>query len=251
MTSQAALIFVGWLSTAGLLPEQQTLVEDPQLHVETRSPDNRQLRERLRQQEQELEVLRARLAELEGWEDYQEAELMGVVEAVEPSGLPAHVQRRVALAVVREARKHNVDPLLVVAVIQTESSFDNFATSRVGALGLMQVMPRTGHYLAEQQGTPLQRTTNLFDPELNVELGVAYLADLIIRFGSVERGLVAYNHGPGAAATLLADATLSQRALAGYPAKVLRAFRKLQDQHRPPPQAALKEPAQAILGGRA
>ncbi len=158
---------------------------------------------------------------------YGQAEAMGIVKAVARSGLPARQQRRLSVAIVREAQHNGVDPLLVVAVIRCESGFDNYAVSPVGAMGLMQVMPDTGAYLAELRGEELGKTANLFDPELNVELGTAYLADLIKQFKTLERALVAYNAGPGAAEKILAKRETRRKFVAGYPKKVVAEFRKL------------------------
>ncbi|QRK06904.1 lytic transglycosylase domain-containing protein [Archangium violaceum] len=186
----------------------------------------------------EVAELRAKLAEHEAnlarLEEeaalYAEAELLGVTAAVQASQLPERQQRRLAMAIVREAKRNGVDPMLVVAVIRCESSFNNYAVSHVGAMGLMQVMPDTGSYLADKAGFKLRRHTNLFDSELNVELGTAYLANLIERFGSPERALVAYNAGPGLAKKILAKRDVRERFMAGYPAKVMREFRRLKAQ---------------------
>ncbi|MFY2557874.1 lytic transglycosylase domain-containing protein [Corallococcus terminator] len=186
-----------------------------------------QLRTQLEQRELEL---RAALAKLQAYEDealHEEAERLGVVELVKASGLPVHQQRRLSVAIVREAKRNNVDPLLVVAVIKCESSFNNYAVSHVGAMGLMQVMPDTGTWLADKAGYRLGRSTNLFDAETNVALGTAYLADLIERFGSVEKALVAYNAGPGLARRILAKKEARTKFMAGYPTKVVKEFRKL------------------------
>jgi soluble lytic murein transglycosylase len=118
----------------------------------------------------------------------------------------------------------------VIALIRCESSFNNYAVSHVGAMGLMQVMPNTGTYLADKAGFRLGRSTNLFDAETNIELGTAYLADLIQRFGGVEKALVAYNAGPGLAKRILAKRDVRKKFMAGYPAKVVREFRKLKAQ---------------------
>ncbi|PTL85473.1 lytic transglycosylase domain-containing protein [Vitiosangium sp. GDMCC 1.1324] len=188
------------------------------------SPEVAELRAKLAEQE-------ANLAQLEEEEAlYAEAEVLGVAAAVQASQLPERQQRRLALAIVREARRNGVDPMLVVAVIRCESSFNNYAVSNVGAMGLMQVMPDTGSYLADRAGFKLQRHTNLFDSELNVELGTAYLADLIERFGTPERALVAYNAGPGLAKKILARRDVRERFMQGYPAKVMREFRRLKAQ---------------------
>lgn len=182
----------------------------------------------------EVEALKAKLAEAEARlnavddaQHFSEAERLGVAQAVRQSGLTPRQQRRLAAAIVREAERNGLDPLLVVALIRCESSFNNYAVSHVGAMGLMQVMPDTGNFLAERSGTELGKTTNLFDAELNVELGTAYLAELIQRFGTVEKALVAYNAGPGLAQKILAKKDVRRKFMAGYPAKVVKEFRRL------------------------
>ena len=185
------------------------------------------LRELIEAREREIDALRLRLRELEkqaGLDFYREAQTLGIVRAVRDSGLPEQQQRRVAIAIVRESKVHGLDPLLVVAIIRAESSFDNYARSRVGALGLMQVMPETGKWIA---GKRLVRKTHLFDCELNVEIGTAYLASLIRRFGRLDAALVAYNAGPTAARRILADRAAKARFLAGYPRKVTRELERL------------------------
>lgn len=86
------------------------------------------------------------------------------------------------------AAKHGIAPSLVKAVIQAESSFKPDAVSKVGAQGLMQLMPKT----AESLGV-----TDPFDPVQNIEGGVKYLAQLIKKFGSEDLALAAYNWGEG------------------------------------------------------
>jgi soluble lytic murein transglycosylase len=191
------------------------------------APEMRELLERLSAREAELRALQERLHQYEDEAHYQEAVKLGVADAVRASRLPERQQRRLATAIVREARRNDIDPLLVVAVIRCESSFNNYAVSHVGAMGLMQVMPNTGKYLADKAGFDLRRHTNLFDSETNVELGTAYLADLIQRFGTIERALVAYNAGPGLARRILARRDVRKRFMAGYPAKVVREFQRL------------------------
>jgi soluble lytic murein transglycosylase len=187
----------------------------------------------LEQRQLELKALQQRIHELEWTEErrlHQAAQILGVVSAVEQSGLPERQRRRLAVAIVREARRNGLDPLLVVALIRTESSFDNYARSNVGALGLMQVMPETGKWIAARCGSRLVKTAHLFDSELNIELGTAYLANLLKRFGSLESALVAYNAGPTAARKILADRSARDRAFAGYPRKVVRELRRLRAQ---------------------
>ena len=98
--------------------------------------------------------------------------------------------------VVPEARGHDLDPLLVFALIKQESAFVAEARSYVGARGLMQLMPAT----AEEWTRRLRRSPvedeDLYDPEVNLRLGIPYLARLVRQFdGSIEKALAAYNAG--------------------------------------------------------
>ena len=88
-----------------------------------------------------------------------------------------------------KAAKYDVDPALVAAVIETESRFHPRARSRVGARGLMQLMPRTGRWLGAQ---------NLNDPNQNIDAGVKYIKYLQRRFdGNLNKTIAAYNAGEG------------------------------------------------------
>lgn len=93
------------------------------------------------------------------------------------------------------AEEHGLDPYLVAAVIRAESRFRPEATSPQGARGLMQIMPDTGRWVAEQMGLPYD-DAYLYDPVYNIQLGCWYLAALLREFsGDPVRALAAYNGG--------------------------------------------------------
>ena len=98
--------------------------------------------------------------------------------------------------IVHESKKYGYDPLLLTAVIITESSFNNWARSNRDAHGLMQIRPATGKELAAEVRVQWQGTPSLYDPETNIILGAYYLNKLFLRFGDLGLALEAYNHGP-------------------------------------------------------
>nr|WP_236614604.1 lytic transglycosylase domain-containing protein [Sporomusa ovata] len=101
-------------------------------------------------------------------------------------------------AVYTYALERELDPFLVTGVIRTESKFISEARSPKGALGLMQIMPETGRWIAEQLGETEYMTADLIDPDLNIRFGSWYLASLKKEFGGNEvLILAAYNGGRG------------------------------------------------------
>lgn len=91
--------------------------------------------------------------------------------------------------------ENNVDKSLVLAIIKTESGFDVNAISKKKALGLMQVIPETIQYISQKYSVEVG-INDIFDPEVNIEIGTLYIKNLIERFGSTDRAILAYNAGP-------------------------------------------------------
>jgi hypothetical protein len=142
------------------------------------------------------------------------------------SGLvPAEIDH-VAEVLIRECERHDLAPDLVLALIEVESSGNNFARSRADALGLMQLQPATAQFVAGRAGVPWYGRDTLFEPGSNVRLGVAYLRQLVDRYHSVPTALAAYNWGPTRISEMLAN---GEPVPGIYTQRVLRAFdRRLQ-----------------------
>jgi len=99
--------------------------------------------------------------------------------------------------------EHRVPALLTFAIMQTESRFDPGVTSFAGARGLVQLMPATARTLAKNAGVELDGEGALFDPALNLDLGMRYLGRLTARYegdgdGPVALAIPSYNAGAGA-----------------------------------------------------
>jgi len=107
--------------------------------------------------------------------------------------LPSSGQPYSAL-IASAAATQGVDGRLLAALVWSESSFRPQAVSRAGAAGLSQLMPATARGLGLRVDSTVDQR---FDPELNLNAGARYLRAQIVRFGSLELGLAAYNAGPG------------------------------------------------------
>jgi len=123
----------------------------------------------------------------------------------------------------------NLDPDLICATITHESArtWDSTVVSAAGAMGLMQIMPATGAYLAELEGIQWTSAEEiLFNPIYNIRLGCRYLSMLIEAY-EVDGGLAAYNSGPKRAELWLASNRNNQvlyRETRGYIPAVLRLY---------------------------
>ncbi len=88
-------------------------------------------------------------------------------------------------AIREQAREKQLDPSLIAGVIYAESKFSD-STSPVGALGLMQLMPETAHFIAQRSGGTAFTTEDLSTPEINIAYGSWYLRYLLDRYGGDE-----------------------------------------------------------------
>lgn len=124
---------------------------------------------------------------------------------------------KLAKLIREESENYGLNPFLILAMIQIESEFSPRAVSPKGAMGLMQIMPETAEFIAGELGVSIDGIKSLYNPFINVRLGVYYLSMLINRFKSVEWALHAYNAGP----SFINSASL-EREIPAYVRKVLR-----------------------------
>ncbi len=141
--------------------------------------------------------------------------------------------------IVQFAGEYGLDPYLVAAIIHTESGFDPDAVSRVGAIGLMQVMPDTGEWIAGKLGLEDFDSSLLHDPSLNIRMGCWYLNYLKGLFDQdITLVAAAYNAGQNRVKGWLKDDAYSKNGsltnipyaeTEQYVKKVTRAYEKYKE----------------------
>ena len=183
------------------------------------------LSEVIQEQALQIEEQAARIAHLE--------DRLRILEAVEDlqTSLTPRNETRLARHVYEFGKAHDIPPLLLLAIIQVESSFGTHAVSARGARGLMQVKPSTGRWVVSQLGVDWPGDDRLFEPGFNLWLGTRYLAQLIHKFGGVEEALIAYNWGETAVRRRLTNGKGLPRS---YLRRVQSTYRDLQRHYGAP-----------------
>jgi len=143
------------------------------------------------------------------------------------TGLDEADEARLAGFIVEKSRDYGVDPLLVMALIKTESTFNNWARSHKGAKGLMQIMPATGRHVASELDMRWEGDKTLFNPYANIMVGIHYLSTLRERYGDdTVLTLTAYNSGPARLASLIRRGHTPP---SGYAERVLAYYKDFQE----------------------
>ncbi len=122
-------------------------------------------------------------------------EILSVLER-QRTGLARVTQEELAEVIYEEAIRYNYDPKFIMALIFAESEFWTWAVSEKGAKGLMQIMPYVAESIAKELGIEWSGDRTLFNPFLNIRMGVYYLTQLTLYFNDLRVGLAAYNYGP-------------------------------------------------------
>ncbi len=133
-------------------------------------------------------------------------------------------RRLLARTIVAEAQATKIDPLLVLAVIEIESSFDSGAQSGRGARGLMQLRETTMRREAQRAGLSY---FSPHDPIANVQAGVRYLRRLLDAFGRRDVALMAYNAGPNRILHYMREGAIPDR-FRVYPQRVNAAVSRIE-----------------------
>ena len=123
--------------------------------------------------------------------------LLAVAVLLAPSVLRLRYKLPYKTEVLACAAEFQLDPALVAAVIYCESGYRPEAVSRVGATGLMQLMPATAKEAAEEIGIEGYTDSMLTEPAVNIRLGSYYLSEMIAKLGTETNALSGYNAGPG------------------------------------------------------
>jgi hypothetical protein len=139
--------------------------------------------------EKQINFQRKRISELE-----EKLQILQVIEDFQ-IGFDDDEKRELAEVISQECKKYDYDPMFLMALILTESSFKRGQVSSKGAEGLMQIRPFVGRSLAGKIGVQWQDSTTSFKPELNVQMGSLHLFEMILKFKDVRKAIISYNLG--------------------------------------------------------
>lgn len=150
-------------------------------------------------------------------------EILTVLEKHQ-TGFANVTKEELAEVIYEEAIRYNHDPKFILALISIESSFRNWSVSQRGAKGLMQIMPYVAQSIAQEMGIEWGGDRTLFNPFLNIRMGIYYLSQLILDFNDLELALTAYNYGPTYVKGLIER---KQRIPAHYYRRIVTAYQNL------------------------
>ncbi len=112
--------------------------------------------------------------------------------------------------ITKYAEEYNLSPSVVASIINVESGFDKNAKSRVGAIGLMQIMPDTAIYICEINHISFDDNNDLYNPEKNIQIGCMYFRYLLNKFQDFDNSIYAYNAGETTVKNWLKNTNYSQ-----------------------------------------
>lgn len=109
------------------------------------------------------------------------------------------------------SKTYSLDASLIASIINVESSYNQNAKSNKGAMGLMQILPSTAHWISQTYPTiDYTNSQQLFEPQTNIQLGCKYLKYLLDKFEHQDIAIIAYNAGEGTVMSWLNDQNYSK-----------------------------------------
>ncbi|MEE9553765.1 MAG: transglycosylase SLT domain-containing protein [candidate division Zixibacteria bacterium] len=121
-------------------------------------------------------------------------EILEIIEGYQ-IGFTTDETIQLAEVIHEDCAKFGLDPLLILSMIITESSFRRNQLSHKGAVGLMQIKPSIGRAVAGKWHIEWPSDNGLRNPVFNVRVGIAYLFELIYKFREIKQAVIAYNLG--------------------------------------------------------
>ncbi len=173
--------------------------------------------------QKQIEFQQKRISELE-----EKLQILQVIEDFQ-IGFDEEERHQLASVVADECAKYDYDPMFLLALIITESSFKRGQVSSKGAEGLMQIRPFVGRSLAHKLGIDWEEGATLFDPDLNVQMGSRHLFEMILKFKDVRKAIISYNLGESA---LRSHERLNKPLPKSYLNKVLDNFNMLKERYK-------------------
>jgi membrane-bound lytic murein transglycosylase MltF len=173
--------------------------------------------------ETQLTHQRQRISELE-----EKLKIFQVIDDFQ-IGFTDKEKQQLAEVVFSECEKYDYDPMFLMALILTESSFKRKQISSSGARGLMQIRPFVGKSLANKMDMKWEGSDMLMQPEVNVQLGSRHLFDMILKFKDVRKAIISYNVGE----TELRSRIRKDKPLpSSYLNKVMENYKMLKERYR-------------------
>ncbi|MFH2036511.1 MAG: lytic transglycosylase domain-containing protein [Candidatus Zixiibacteriota bacterium] len=173
--------------------------------------------------EKQINFQRQRISELE-----EKLEILQVIEDFQ-IGFNDQEKNELADVIFTECKKYDYDPMFLLALIFTESSFKRGQVSHKGAEGLMQIKPFVGKSLADKLGFEFEDSETLFNPDLNIQMGSLHLFEMILKFKDVHKALISYNMGETA---LRSNIKLNKPLPKSYLNKVLSNYNMLKEKYQ-------------------
>ena len=111
--------------------------------------------------------------------------------------LPSLYPKQYSEYVEKYSKENDIESTWIYSIIKAESNFDSKAKSKIGAIGLMQVMPATANEICKETGIEEITEEELFEIETNIKIGTKYFKNLLEKYNNYNLALIAYNAGMG------------------------------------------------------